>query len=149
MAKITIKKVVLCVIAIISSIFLYYSVRVIYALNNPSCFVMDQPSKLEDFSKNGQNYFVYHVITGWHDKVITYYLFDKEPIIDECGRIPDQGLLSVHVPEKEIPKKLIIKKDDLELIYMTQKEIEELGPLDDSPTLTVDIEVLGVPAPRP
>ena len=117
--------------------------------NSDSCFILDQTYKIHEFSKNGQIYYVYSSIIGMQDKTYTYHLFDKEPKVSECGLFVDQDLLSVDIPRGKSAKKLIIKPDEIEVIFKTPQELEsdrsDDSPPDTPPMGNVKIEVVDVP----
>ena len=49
------------------------------------CFIADQAEQIRVIQIEHKDYYVYLKISGWHDKVTFYELYDREPSFDQCG----------------------------------------------------------------
>ncbi|WP_033415801.1 hypothetical protein [Hahella ganghwensis] len=70
--------------------------------SGPDCsFATDTVSIIDQKLIGNQNYFLVHRISGWHDKIESFELYDTEPAFDICGVSTTEPLYGESVDNKD------------------------------------------------
>lgn len=91
------------------------------------CLTRDKLTEIRILKINNTDYYLYLKISGWHDKVVFYELYDKKPVLDACNKANILPIADIVVsPENGTASKLIIKDKQLFLNYTKEKTKELL-----------------------
>ncbi len=116
------------------------SIIVIFLLSLLSCdkncsfdIASDQIRFADSIEVDAKTYYLYTRTSGWHEKVVFFELYDKEPTFDKCTYRPNvNGLYGIHYDyfpddpdsEEKYIKKMILQPDQpekLKIIYTKDK----------------------------
>jgi len=103
------------------------SVSLLSCSSDNDCFIVDQVEQLRVIQIEKKDYFVYLKITGWHDKIVFYELYDQEPVFNQCGISETLPVSTMNVnpdldPEKEKVSGLIINSRSKEMTVIYSKD---------------------------
>ena len=92
-----------------------------------ACLTRDKLTEIKVLKINNTDHYLYLKISGWHDKVVFYELYDKKPVLDACNKANILPIADIIVsPENGTASKLIIKDKQLFLNYTKEKTKELL-----------------------
>ena len=95
------------------------------------CLTANSVEKIKVVKVENKNYFVYLKVTGFHDKVAFFELYDSEPLFDICG-ISDTSPISsemidpdINLDKENVSKVLFYPKNsELKVIY-SEEQVQE------------------------
>jgi len=61
----------------------------------------DSVSVIDQLTVDGQDYFLIHRISGWHEKINSFELYNTQPTFNNCGESPLRPLFGASVDEKD------------------------------------------------
>ncbi len=99
------------------------SVSLLSCSSDNDCLIADQAEQIRVIQIEKKEYFVYLKISGWHDKVTFYELYDREPIFDQCGVSETHPISVMDVdPDQDNVSGLIINNSSKEISITYSKD---------------------------
>lgn len=94
------------------------------------CLTIDQVTELHILKIDSKEHYLFLRVSGWHDKIEFFVLYDEKPIFDKCmkANIPPISDIPIY-PENGTASKLFIKNKILSLEYIkeeTSKPLEDI-----------------------
>lgn len=92
-----------------------------------NCLTIDQVTQLKKIKIDNKEHYLFLRISGWHDKIELFNLYDQKPVFDKCmnANIPPISDISVY-PENGTASKLLIENKILSLEYTKEKTSNSL-----------------------
>lgn len=98
---------------------------------NINCLTADSVEKIKDIKVENKNFFVYLKVTGSHDKIAFFEIYDSKPSFDICG-ISDTAPISnvmidpdLNLDKENVSKVFFYPKDnELKIIY-SEDQVQE------------------------
>ena len=88
-----------------------YSIILLLCLIQASCFdskeqkgclTSDSVAIIDILPVNRQKYYLVYRVSGWHDKIESFELYNTQPIFNICGKSTIQPLFGESIDEKDI-----------------------------------------------
>jgi hypothetical protein len=70
--------------------------------NQQECLTSDTVAIIDITSANKKNLFLVYRISGWHDKIESFELYNTQPIFNICGESTIQPIFRESIDEKDI-----------------------------------------------
>jgi len=107
--------------------------------NECSFFPADYNQEIKQVKIDQTTYYLYRYVSGFHDKVFFFHLYDKKPVFDSCGRADQKLVAGSLIEASGDPVRIIVVNSPLGGLEIEYKETDEKR-------LPEDVEIVMEPA---
>jgi len=91
------------------------------------CLTIDQVTELQTLKLDNKEHYLFLRVSGWHDKIEFFVLYDEKPIFDKCMRANISPISDIPIySENGTASKLLIKNKILSLEYTKDENSKSL-----------------------
>jgi len=99
--------------------------------SQPDCFIADSVTLIDEKNIDDENFRLYSIVRGWHDKVETLELYVGKVDFDSCGSSSLEPIDSEHInlgpesgPQEQWIKQVVVSKGIIQIEYSTTEVVD-------------------------